>query len=1139
MESPFATWMNRLALEQPTQAPQKDPPNALMSHLAAKGYAHEAEIAQSLQTPQTQFVQIDAQSHNEQTAQTLAAMHQGIDVISQGRLELAPFAGYADFLIKQSHLADQPPSRLGDYHYEVWDTKLASSTKPAFIIQLCCYIEMIEHIQGIRPEWFQCILGKGQVDRFKTCDFFDYYLHLKSNFLNQQAHFSPDNRPDPTDSKSWGDWSQAAQDILISQDHLSQIANISKGQIKTIQQAGIQSLDALVTTHLDALPAMNKEVFKRLKVQAQLQQETKLQQSVNGQHSPCFQIIVPADGGQTGLALLPPHTTMDVFFDIEGYPLADGGLEYLWGCVYYTDSEVDCPAENTHDRAFKEFWAHNQTQEQQAFQDFIQWVYQRWQTNPAMHIYHYAHYEIAACQKLMGRYGVCEFEVDQLLRNEVFVDLYKIVKTGLIIGEPRYSIKNVEHLYRGQRQTQVGSGGDSVVVYEQWRTLHASGEQGNTWQTSSILNDIRDYNIDDCYSTQELVIWLRKQQTQHNITYLGQRDLIEPEIKVEITERTQLRDQLISQARQEKNSQPVQACVTENMAWWLEFHRREAKPVFWRLFTRLSLTHVDLYDDLDCLAQCSRTDKLAFKPTARARNLAYEYSFDRAQAFKGSHNSLYVLGEESAPGKRLEVKFLPDVSDLGGGIIVVTSKNPPPDYMSLVPNEYVHPEPIPTAIQTQAQAYADGLLDDCAIVQFLKRAKPRITQHNGGAIAPSNHPTECLQQIIHAIQHLDRSYLPIQGPPGAGKSYTGKHVIAELVKTGAKVGITSNSHKAINHLLLTTAQYCQQHTIAATFACTQDTDAALIKAGVQIIKNNQIAQQVQPQCVIGTTAWGFARQDLVNQFDYLFVDEAGQVAVANLIAMSQAATNLILMGDQMQLGQPSQGTHPAESGLSILDYLLHESPTIADDMGVFLGTTYRMHSKINQFISRYIYDAKLKAHAHNDTRFIEVPQDNAGYITTTAGIVFVPVEHVGNTQAADEEVAMIISIIDSLIGRTLHRGDATNPTRPIQLEDILCVAPYNHQVSKLKIALGEQAQVGSVDKFQGQEAPIVILSLCASDANESPRGMEFLFDKHRLNVAISRAQCLAIVVGNPGLATTAVNRVSQMRLVNMINGIMQ
>ena len=1129
MESPFASWMDRFRIEHPDKAPEKDPVDALMTSLAQKGYEHEENLEAEFKAQGLNVVRIDGKSSDIQHANTLTAMHKGVDVISQARLELPPFMGYADFLVKVTNeVGPGSPSKnkssLGNWHYEVWDAKLASKLKPSFVIQLCCYAQMLESIQGCLPEFITVALGNGENERLRTSDYFYYYQTLKSSFLNVHDNYSVNNQPDPADSKNWADWSKYAESLLIEKDHLFQVATITKGQIKNLNQAGINTMQELATTDIECARGINTGVLEKLKAQAKIQKKSA------GNAIPRFEIITPEPNEKSGLALLPPHSPLDVFFDIEGYPLDEGGLEYLWGNTYF-DEEGN--------RQFKDFWAHNPEQEKRCFEDFIQWVYQRWLQDPTMHIYHYANYEIAACRKLMGRYGVCEFEVDQLFRNEVFVDLYKIVKGGLLLGEPRYSIKNVEHLYRGKRETEVGNGGDSVVVYEQWRELHSRGEQGDNWKTSKILNDIRDYNIDDCDSTQELVDWLRQQQLQHGIVYEGKTDVIEPDVNEEVTDRTQLRDRLLEQVLSERKSDPRKAALTENLAWVLEFHRREAKPIFWRLFERLGLSHIELMDDLDCLACCKRTEREPFKPTARARNLAYEYRFDPTQEFKGAQKQFYLLGVETDDGNTAKVTWVQEESDLESGLIVLQSKVEPPEIVSLVPDEYVNPNPIPQAIHQSVIEYESGQLSSSpsAIIDFLTRSKPRIKGHAEGAIAPSHDPSERLQQIIHAISNLDCSYLTIQGPPGAGKSYTGKHVIAELMKGGAKVGIASNSHKAINNLLLRTAKYCKEEGITATFGCTKDNEPELADYDVAILKNNELVDNIQPACVVGTTAWGFAREDMASKLDYLFVDEAGQVAVANLIAMSRSATNLILMGDQMQLGQPSQGTHPADSGLSVLDYLLRETPTIPSDMGVFLGTTYRMHSKVNQFISEHIYDRKLESHPSNDERVIDVPAGYDGPLNIEAGILFIPVKHEGNTQSSDEEVAVIHDLANSLIGRTFQTGKLSPETRLIDWKDILFVAPYNHQVSKLRAALGEQARIGSVDKFQGQEAPIVFLSMCASDASESPRGLDFLFDKHRINVAISRAQSLAVVVGNPSIGMTPVSRVDQLKLVNLFNAI--
>ena len=1145
MESPFASWMDRLAQEYPELAPKPDPSDELMVMLQQKGYEHEDKLETQFIAEGKSLVKIEGITKKDKYTKTLAAMKQGAEVIVQGRLELSEFAGYADFLVKVEHKSDQPLSNLGDWHYEVWDTKLASHVKPTFIIQLCCYAQMLEAIQGCLPQNITVALGNGEKQILKTHDFYYYYLSLKNTFLVEHSRFHPDQKPDPADSKSWGNWSNHAEQILLDKDHLFQVANITKAQIKKLNKIGIHTMQQLAELPLLSVHGIHSTSLAKIKDQAAIQIKTHLKtknsDEPNGNAIPEFEILPHTENEKKGLAVLPPHSALDVFFDIEGFPLDEGGLEYLWGNSYFDEQG---------DRQFKDFWAHNPEQEKQCFEAFIHWVYDRWQQDPSMHIYHYANYEIAACRKLMGRYGICEYEVDQLLRNEVFVDLYKVVKGGLRLGAPKYSIKNVERLYRSKRNTEVGNGGDSIVVYDHWRQLFEQGLEGDTWQTSKILNDIRDYNIDDCDSTQELTVWLREQQAIHRIEYLGKTEVIEPAVSEEVTMVTALRDRLLDQAETELLDNPKQAQLTENLAWMLEFHRRESKPLFWKLFDRLGSDEIELFDDLDCLALCERTDRAPFKSQPKARNLSYEYSFDVEQEFKGAAKSFYLLGVEKLDGKNATVSFVAEESDLDKGIIVVKTKDEPSNIVSLIPNEYIDTSIISDALFRTVAEYEQGLFrqQQSAVIDFLTGAKPRISNHTGGDIVSSDEPNARLEQIITAIVNLDNSYLPIQGPPGAGKTFTGKHVIAHLLKSGARIGISSNSHKAINNLLLSTAKYCKQQNIKAAFFCTQETDDELANYDVTISSNNQLASQIQQACVIGTTAWGFAREDMTKQLDYLFIDEAGQVSTANLVAMSRSAKNLVLMGDQMQLGQPSQGIHPAQSGLSILDYLLHKTPTIPADRGVFLDTTYRMHSKVNTVISQLIYENKLKSHLDNDKRILQISdvsgqstdhQTLDAYLNSEAGIIFIPVEHEGNTQASDEEVVVIKQLAESLLGRLLHTGatkDTGEPeTRPITWDDMLFVAPYNHQVSKLKIALGKQAKIGSVDKFQGQEAPIIFLSMCSSDASESPRGIDFLLDKNRINVAISRAQTLAVVVANSNLGNMPVNNIEQLKKVSLFN----
>lgn len=461
-KSPFASWMEHLALTNPDLSPSPDADDPMSTILQKQGESHELG----------KLLQFDGEGlHVVNLAQCntlddcIESMRAGAGIIYQAPLALLPFRGRADFLVKVPG-----QSLLGDYHYEVWDTKLARSIKPDFILQLCCYSEMLESIQGKRPEKITISLGSGENKTFPLRDYFYYYQQIKERFLKAHQQFNASLSPDPSNSGTYGRWTTYVKQLFEERDHLAQIANIRKTQIKKLNKAGVFTMQGLIE-HPGSIKGLSKEVFVRLKAQAQIQKASK-------HHAiPLFKLL--ENSRDAGLSLLPPASPGDIFFDIEGDPLYEGGLEYLWGVTYFAEDGS---------RAFKDFWAHNPEEEKACFAAFIDWVYQRWMLYPDMHIYHYASYEITACRRLMGRYGVCEYEVDQLLRNEVFVDLYKIVKNALLVGEPRYSIKNIEHLYRPKRETEVASGGDSVAVYEYWR----ENPDGFDWKSSKSL---RQYGI--------------------------------------------------------------------------------------------------------------------------------------------------------------------------------------------------------------------------------------------------------------------------------------------------------------------------------------------------------------------------------------------------------------------------------------------------------------------------------------------------------------------------------------------------------------------------------------------------------------------------------------------------------------------
>jgi len=1107
MDSAFASHMERWRLHDSSIARLMDQEDAMLQMLQQKGYDHEDAFLEDLKIEGKSVVLIERASTAVMRQLTRDAMKSGTDVIAQAYLELGNFGGLADFLVKVPG-----KSNLGDFNYEVWDTKLSKKMKPYFAIQLCCYADMLEQEQGMQPANIAIVLGSKEVVSLRVQDYAAYYGSLKSAFLDYQENWSIDREPDPTKSASFGRWSNYAGEILSKRRHLSLVANITRSQIKRLEGAGITTIDNIAETELANIPKLNRHIFERLKAQAQIQISSE------GQDKPSFKIL-PHEGRRAlGLSLLPPASSNDVFFDIEGFPLIDGGLEYLWGATYFDDEGI---------RQFQDFWAHDQAQEKKAFTDFVDWVYGLWRRDMSMHIYHYASYEVFALRRLMGQYGAREYEVDTLLRNGVFIDLYKVVRHGILVGEPRYSIKNVEYLYRDKRDTDVASGTESIVVYEEWR----AAPDGLTWETSEFLKAIRDYNIDDCNSTQELAAWLRKQQSAHRISYinsLSHEDI--PEVEEE-TDTTLLRDKLLTLAEQEPDEK--KQTVLQNLAWVLEFHRRENKPTWWRHFDRLGLTEVDLHDDMDCLTGLQRTATAPFLPTPRARNHVFEYAFDPNQPFKTQAKSFYVLGEDN-------VKVTAYSFDPGTGLIGIQSKIEPAALLSLVPDEYIRPTPIPEAIHEVIETLLDNDFLSSAIVDFLFRASPRFVEGTRNPIVDSDLSGEpFIKAVVSAVNDLNESCLCIQGPPGAGKTYTAQHVISDLLTKGQRVGVSSNSHKAIINLMDGVARELTSRGVSGTLLKVggDQEDPIFDRDNVEFRRNAKACSSDinSPGLCIGGTAWLFCNNILteeqgIEKLDHLFIDEAGQVSVANLIGMSRCAKNIILMGDQMQLGQPTQGSHPDESGQSTLEYLLQNHATIPAHLGIFLSQTYRMHPDVCRLISDQVYEGRLQSADPTQKHVISIPSD---ILPKQAGVHFVPVEHEGNTQESEEEVEVIAKLAGQLIGQPLWSG------RPIEWSDILFVAPYNYQVNLLKSALPSDARIGSVDRFQGQEAPVVFVSMCASDASESPRGLDFLFSKNRLNVAISRAQALAIIVGSPQLATTPVSNLQQMELVNFYSEIVR
>jgi len=1101
-ECDFVSWMDRYYLENPEKV-TPDALDSIVETIFAQGEEHEDEYLSSLKNGGVAVT--DLSSADTSVDLTLQAIRRGDEVIYQPYFEVGDFIGYPDFLVRVDGR-----SHLGDWHYEVHDTKLSREAKPYFLIQLCCYAEMLEAVQGRRPEHVAVILGTASKDlqRFRTDDFYFYYKQVKARFLESQASWEEKSPPPIRGKEDFGRWTTFATKLLEEKDHLCRVANITRLQIARLQNGAISTMHGLADARCSRVSQMLPQTFDRLRTQA------RLQIASTGKDAPLYELIPPdPHEPRRGLALLPPRHGGDVFFDLEGYPLVEGGLEYLFGASF----------EENGTQSYREWWAHDREQEQAAFANFIRWVHARWRSARGMHIYHYAAYEETAVRRLLRRYpGVCEQEVDDLLRNQVFVDLYTVVRQSLIVGEPSYSLKNVEHLYRaGSRGGNVASAGDSIVAYDGW----LREKDGEDVGTSRKLQGIRDYNRDDCESTAQLADWLRKLQAEHNRPYLAPGDQAEEKEKMrDLTEAERVADELIRgiPSGAEREADPERWRIQELLANLLMFHRREDKPMWWAMFARHEMTDEQLSEDLDCLSGLERTETPA---TPVDRSILYEYRFDPDQDTKLDCGSKCILAQD------LDCKTVIEQFDRDDGVLTIKlgRKRPaPPSRITLIPYDYVPAEVITQSIlRTVLSWQKTGELPEPTST-FLRRCLPRIQDHRGGPIVPTG--GDLTDGTISAVSKLEDSLLVVQGPPGTGKTFNAARAIAVLIGTGHRIGVAANSHKAIDNLLKEVSAVASKTglRISGVHVWRDPDPNCKLGVGLHYVESPKDIPSIGALNLVAGTAWCFSAPELENQLTHLFVDEAGQVSVANLVGMARSTRNLVLVGDQMQLNQPIQGVHPGEAGQSCMEYLLQGRDTVPDDSGIFLAVTRRMHPKICSFVSGICYEDRLRAFPDTELRVL-VP-GVAQTIQVPAGLLFVPVPHEGNSQGSDEEVEKVSELVRELLG-TVNYQEGTR-SRKLLPQDLLIVAPYNMQVRKLKHRL-PRLQIGTVDKFQGQEAPVVIYSMCASSSEDCPRGMKFLFSRNRTNVALSRAKSLAIVVASPALARVACGSVSRMQLANI------
>lgn len=1057
--------------------------------LRQKGDEHEAAFLQKLRDDGRQVVEIPRSVNTtERLRLTDDAMIAGAEVIYQAALADGCWAGYADFLLR----VDQP-SHLGSHHYEALDTKLARHPQAKHLIQLGVYSLLLQRRQGLLPRQAHLVLGDQHTESFRVDDFSAFTQHAMRR-LERFAKQPPENSyPEPCAHCSQCRWNATCASQWESDNHLCLVANLQRSQSDKLRRCGITTLAQLATLPAHTrIPDLNPQVFERLRSQAALQYHKQ----TTGENR--FELIA-CDTGR-GFARLPQLDAGDLFFDMEGDPLHPDGLEYLFGvCLRESD-----------DLRFRPFWAHDHVMERAAFSEFMDFVESHLTRHPHAHIYHYNHYEVTALKRLACRYGVAEHFLDHLLRSMKFVDLYKVVREALRTSEPGYSIKNLEIFYMPARAGGVTTAGDSIVVYNRWR------ETGD----EQLLIDIAAYNEVDCRSTAMLRDWLLQLRPASSTWFTGPPPADDAE---------KAADRIAARTEREHRFARVHAALSNGVIDpddfrlhtidLLEFHAREGRPQWWEFFARQDRFPDELIDDAECLAGLTQTGP----PTPVKKSLLHTFTFPAQETKRRTGDDVFNVATLERAGTIESLDDTRLVVQIKRG----TAAGPLPDSLSVGPGGPINSDALREAIYRFAESSIAGHDRYTALRDILNRLPPRLHGRSPGQ--PIAAGQDLVAASIDAVAQLDQSYLFIQGPPGAGKTHTSAHIIVELMRRGKSVGVAANSHKAIHNLLAKVEKVAQERGVAFhgyKKASSGNPDSEYVGLFIEsVTKNDAIPRTAQ---LMAGSAWLFADPSFDQHLDYLFIDEAGQVAVANLIAMGTAAKNIVLVGDQMQLGQPIQGVHPGDAGLSILDFLLRHQATVAADRGIFLDQTRRLHSRVCRFISEAFYDGRLAPHADNDLRRLSFTSPIPGM--EQHGICFVPVDHSGCSQKSEEEGAALAGLYRQLIGQSFTDRDGR--TRPVSVDDILVVSPYNVQVNHLISALPDGAHVGTVDKFQGQEAPIVLVSMATSDAECLPRDIEFLFSANRLNVALSRAQSLAVVFANPRLLEVPCRTADQLRLVN-------
>jgi uncharacterized protein len=1072
--------------------------------LQLRGVRHEQEYLEALQARGLRVCDLKSECAPGKIAAghlaTEAAMREGWDVIYQAPLSLRPWTGVADFLLRVPGR-----SEFGGWQYELADTKLAHEAKASALIQLCVYAEALSAMQGAPPEHIVVVSPGGVEHRRRAADFAAYVRRLRSDF-QQFLDGSAATDPCPVEHCGVCEWWVDCDRTWRDSDDLALVAGLGGEHRTKLRGAGIRTLEALAqaTAAPDGL-ALSDATFERLQRQAAIQASARREGALRAER------ILPIEPSR-GLARLPEPTSFDIFLDFEADRYdPTGTFHYLMGWV---DGSGEYSA----------LWANNRDEERENFRTLVNALIRARAEVPALHVYHYGPFEKTALGELMGRYSMLHAEVDDLFRTETLLDLLPVVKQGVRASVEGYSLKELEPFHGFKRCIDLREAARARRIFELGREL---GVQDLSAQRQLI----QEYNREDCISTRALQAWLERKRTE-----LSARQIIVPRPGIgddrrapeKVTEWVVKLEAMTQRLRaglpEADDDLDEHGRARKLLADLMDWHRREAKPKWWEHFRLRTLSEEELLDEKSAIARLQYVGVVG----KDKRSPVHEFRFPAQEV------ALHE-GEEVHDTEGARVGTIVHL-DLGSGCVRVKRSKPFEELPSTAfeATDDYESEGFQQALLEFGERLLASASEPLAAFDLLMRRPPRLC--DGAPLRGSNETDS--EAAVRIATLLDRCVLAIQGPPGSGKTHSGAEMIVALLKGGARVGITGTSHAVISGLLERAVRRATDRGIrVSALQKPKEKGGGVQHPAVQEATGNPAFDRARANGsinLIAGTKYLFVRPELIDAVDVLFIDEAGQFSLADALAISRAGKSVVLLGDPRQLAQPSSGAHPPGAELSALEHLLNGSETIPKELGLFLEETWRLHPDIACFTSAHFYAGRLRAREETRAQRVVGPAPLAG-----TGLRFIPVKHEGNTNSSAEEAEAIADVLEQLFASSATWVDSKGKERKLEPKDVLVLAPYNAHVRCIQERVPHGVAVGSVDRFQGKEAPIAIYSMATSAAEYAPRGLSFLFSLNRLNVATSRARCVAALVASPSLLRAEAKTERDIRLLNAFCGFLE